>query len=343
MQTIDQDTGEIIAYQSLAHYESIIARGLQTFYDVGNALMAIRDSGKYKEVGYKSFEAYCDERWSLKKGHAYRLIDSANIVDNITNVSDRRPLLPKSQSLPAIRPESEWQVRPLIAFRDTPDLQRLAWQRAIEAAPDGRVTAAIVEQAVVTLAEELREKAPAPPLPEGKYRCIVIDPPWEMDKIARDVRPKQVTLDYPQMSEAELLAFPIPDLASDDCHLYLWTTHKYLPLALRLAEHWGFRYQCLMTWVKNVGFTPFSWMYSTEHALFCRRGDLDLLQLGKRLDIHAPVREHSRKPDEFYDLIQTVSPGPRLDIFAREQHEGFEVWGNEVGHFERDGNGNIPD
>lgn len=320
---IDQDTGEIIAYQSLAYYESIIARGLQTFYDVGNALMAIRDSGKYREVGYKTFEDYCDRRWDMGRSHAYRLIDSASIVENLSPIGD-------------IVPSNEAQCRPLIAFRDNPDLQRLAWRRAIEAAMDGRITAALVEEMVVKLAEELREKAPPPPLPAGKYRCIVIDPPWEMDKIARDVRPKQVTLDYPQMSEDELMAFPIPDLASDDCHLYLWTTHKYLPLALDLAANWGFRYQCLMTWVKNVGFTPYSWMYSTEHALFCRRGDLDLLQLGKRLDFHAPVREHSRKPDEFYDLIREVSPGPRIDIFARESHDGFETWGNEADRFAGD-------
>lgn len=318
--TIDQGTGEIVTYQSLAYYESIIARGLQTFYDVGNALMAIRDSGKYKEADYRTFEAYCAGRWDMQRGHAYRLIDAAVIIENLSPIGD-------------IVPSNEAQCRPLIAFRDNPELQLRAWQRVIEQASSGRITAALVEDVVIRLAEELREKAPAPPFPAGKYRTIVIDPPWDMDKIARDVRPKQVTLDYPTMSEEQLMAFPIPDLAADDCHLYLWTTHKYLPLALRLAEHWGFRYQCLLTWVKNVGITPFSWMYSTEHALFCRRGGLDLLQLGRRLDVHASVREHSRKPDEFYDLVFEVSPEPRLDIFAREPHFGFETWGNEADLF----------
>lgn len=171
------------------------------------------------------------------------------------------------------------------------------------------------------------------PLPAGRYSTIVIDPPWPMEKIAREVRPNQVTMDYPTLSQDELFALPVPDLAADDAHLYLWTTHKFLPLALRMVEHWGFRYQCLMTWVKNVGFTPYSWMYSTEHVLFCRHGSLDLQQLGRRLDFHAPVREHSRKPNEFYRLVHEVSPGPRLDMYAREEHEGFESWGNEVGKF----------
>jgi len=176
-------------------------------------------------------------------------------------------------------------------------------------------------------------------LPTGKYGCLVVDPPWQMQKIERDVRPNQVEFDYPTMTEEELKAFPLPDVAGDDCHLYLWTTQKHLPLALRLAEHWGFRYQCLLTWRKNVGFTPFSWMYSTEHVLFCTKGSLPLLKLGKRLDFEgvgfeAKVREHSRKPDEFYDIVREVSPGPRLDIFSREKRDGFDQYGNEVGKFD---------
>ena len=170
-------------------------------------------------------------------------------------------------------------------------------------------------------------------LPSGKYHSIVIDPPWEMEKIEREKYPNQVGFDYPSMAEAELRALPVPRLAFSNCHLYLWTTHKHLPLSLALAEEWGFRYECLMTWVKNVGFSPFSWMRSTEHVLFCRRGKLDLLKLGMRLDFIAQRREHSRKPQVFYELVREASPGPRLDMFSREEHEGFETWGNETDKF----------
>ena len=173
-------------------------------------------------------------------------------------------------------------------------------------------------------------------LPPGKYSCIVIDPPWPVKWIDRSVRPNQIALDYPTMTEQELKDFDLSALASDNCHLYLWTTQKYLPMALMLAEHWGFKYQCQMTWVKNIGFTPFSWMYSTEHILFCTKGNLPLLKLGKRLDFKADVREHSRKPDEFYDLVREVSPGPRIDIFSREQREGFSQYGNEVEKYASD-------
>lgn len=184
---------------------------------------------------------------------------------------------------------------------------------------------------------ELRKQIKAPSLieqpapPTGLYSCIVIDPPWEMQKIDRDVRPKQKAFDYPPMSEDELAALTLP--AADNCHLYLWTTHKHLPVALNLAGLWGFKYECMMTWVKNVGFTPYSWMRSTEHVLFCRKGNLSLLELGRRLDFPGKVREHSRKPDEFYKLVCEVSPGPRIDMFARGPHEGFDLWGAEPDKF----------
>jgi N6-adenosine-specific RNA methylase IME4 len=174
---------------------------------------------------------------------------------------------------------------------------------------------------------------PPPPLPRTRYDCLVIDPPWEIEKIQREVRPNQVEMDYPPMTIDELQNLPVGELAADNAHLYLWTTHKHLPHALALATSWGFRYQCLLTWVKNVGFTPFSFMYSTEHVLFCRRGSVPLTELGRRLDFTGKVREHSRKPDEFYELVRDVSPGRRLELFARERRPGFDAWGNEVDRF----------
>ncbi len=172
-----------------------------------------------------------------------------------------------------------------------------------------------------------------PPLPDGRYRCIVIDPPWPVKKIEREVRPNQSeNLDYPTMSLERISALPIGDLAAlDGCHLYLWTTQKYLPDALDIIESWGFSYQCLMTWRKNVGITPFSWMYDTEHVVFARLGNLPLERLGLRLSFDAPVTKHSEKPNVFFDeRVILVSPEPRIEMFARKERTGFTVWGNEV-------------
>jgi N6-adenosine-specific RNA methylase IME4 len=179
-------------------------------------------------------------------------------------------------------------------------------------------------------ADEIKAN-PIPP-PEGKYRCIVCDPPWPMQKIDREERPAQgAALDYPTMSIDDIFALPIPASADETgCHLYLWVTHKYLPTGLRIMEAWGFRYQCLMTWVKPTGMTPYSWMYNTEHVLFGRCGNLQLDRLGIKLSFEAAIVRHSQKPDIFYDIVREASPGPRLEYFARQERDGFDVWGDEV-------------
>lgn len=169
------------------------------------------------------------------------------------------------------------------------------------------------------------------PFPKDKYRTIVIDPPWPIEKIIREERPNQTVIDYPTMTIEEIKSFPINDIAMQDgCHVYMWTTHKFLPASFEIFELWGVKYQCLLTWVKNVGMTPYSFMYSTEHVLFGRIGNLDLLKKGKRLDFVAKATGHSIKPDEFYNLVREVSPQPRIDVFNRRPIEGFSRYGNEV-------------
>lgn len=177
-----------------------------------------------------------------------------------------------------------------------------------------------------------RRVVDAPPPPEGKYRCIVIDPPWPIEKIVREERPKQgPALDYPTMTLEAIGELPIGELADDiGCHIYLWVTHKFLPAGLALLEKWGARYECSLTWVKPVGITPFSWMYNSEHVLFGRIGGLKLEQMGQKLAFEAPVAGHSVKPDEFYERVIAATPGPRLEMFARRPRDGFKVWGNEV-------------
>lgn len=174
-----------------------------------------------------------------------------------------------------------------------------------------------------------------PPLPHGQFRCHVIDPPWPMAKIRRVVRPNQVEMDYPVMSVADILRLPVGAKSeSSGSHLYLWTTQRFLPDALDIAKAWGFRYQCLLTWVKNGGITPYSWQYNTEHVVFATKGDLALNRLGLKLSFNGDRREHSRKPESFYDLVMKASPGPRLEWFSRQPREGFVTWGGEKNRFD---------
>lgn len=119
---------------TLAEREAVIARHLQDFYDVGAALADIRDNRLYR-AGYRTFEDYCRQRWGMSRFYAHRLTQAAEVREN---------LLPMGNTLPA----TERQARPLAALRETPEIQAQAWQRAVDTAPGGRVTAQHVTQTV---------------------------------------------------------------------------------------------------------------------------------------------------------------------------------------------------
>lgn len=182
--------------------------------------------------------------------------------------------------------------------------------------------------------ERLRQDALAIQPPEGQYRCIVIDPPWPVTKLERDVRPNQVQeLDYPVMSLDEIRETTIP--AAEECLLYLWTTQRFLLEAHRILQAWDFKYLVMMVWHKPGGFQPVGLpQYNYELVLIGRRGGLGFNETRDfKLCFDAPRREHSRKPEAFYDLVRRVSPGPRLDMFSRERRDGFEQFGVETDAF----------
>jgi len=173
--------------------------------------------------------------------------------------------------------------------------------------------------------------------PKGKYHTIVIDPGWQTEKIERKIAPNQYDYDYPVMTLEEIEALPVSNLAMDDgCHLYLWTTQKYLPAAFHILDVWGFDYVFTMVWHKKGGFQPFNLpQYNCEFAVFGKRGNLPFLDVKDFFTcFEGERREHSRKPKEFYNLLKRVSPEPRLDYFSREEKEGFISYGNETTKFE---------
>lgn len=175
----------------------------------------------------------------------------------------------------------------------------------------------------------------APALPADTHRTIVCDPPWPMEKLLREVRPNQVDFDYPTMTIDEIKALKDALPAADDCHLFLWTTQKFLPAALEVVAAWGFRYVLTMVWHKPGGFQPVGLpQYNCEFALYARKGAPEFIDTRDFFCcFEAPRREHSRKPDEFYDVIRRVTEGPRIDMFSREPRDGFGQWGNETGRF----------
>jgi N6-adenosine-specific RNA methylase IME4 len=172
-----------------------------------------------------------------------------------------------------------------------------------------------------------------------KYRTIVVDPPWEYARTGvtfHEAEGGQFTghgLPYSTMSVEEIARLPVLDLSdASGCHLYLWTTQRYLPGAFHIAAGWGFTYSSTLVWCKaargwNVGGTFPS---TTEFVIFARRGQLPALHRADRQWWEWPRGEHSAKPEAFMDLVEQVSPGPRLEMFARRQRLGWDTWGNEA-------------
>jgi len=164
----------------------------------------------------------------------------------------------------------------------------------------------------------------------GLYDVLVIDPPWPMQKVDREERPNQSEFDYPTMQESELAGMILPCKA--DSHVWLWTTHKFLPMAFRLLESWDLKYVCTFVWHKPGGFQPFGLpQYNCEFALYARRGSPKFIST-KQFPVcfDAPRGAHSEKPDAFYDIVRRVAAGKRLDMFNRRKLTGFTGWGKEA-------------
>ena len=165
-----------------------------------------------------------------------------------------------------------------------------------------------------------------PGLPPGGFATILVDPPWPLQSGEKH---------YRTMSLARIKALPVGSLAARDAHLWLWTTNALLPRAYEVAEAWGFTVRSPLTWVKfRLGLGGrYQLRNATEQLLFCTRGRAPLGSRSQPTWFNAPVTEHSRKPAEQFAIIERVSPGPYLELFARrrpESNQPWAVWGDQV-------------
>lgn len=181
---------------------------------------------------------------------------------------------------------------------------------------------------------QLAEEIKAEPIPhvEGPFRVIAIDPPWKYDNRVDDITHRGRN-QYPDMDAAAIEALPVARLAHDDCVLWLWTTNAFMHDAFHCLDAWGFTPKTILTWNKQILGLGDYLRNITEHCLLAVRGKPVLTLTNQTTLISEKRREHSRKPEGFYTLVESLCPGSKLEMFARESRPGWQAWGAETNAF----------
>ena len=194
----------------------------------------------------------------------------------------------------------------------------------------GRVDGVYRKLKVLKQAEEINGEPP--PLPTGPFRVIVADPPWPYDKRAGDPS-HRADLPYPAMTIEDIKALPVQGLSCGDSILWLWTTNAHMRVAFDVLDAWGFEPKTILTWVKNQ-MSNGDWLRGkTEHCIMAVRGEPTVVLTNQTTVLYGPRREHSRKPDEFYQLVESLCPGSKVELFARTARKGWAAHGNDTDKF----------
>jgi N6-adenosine-specific RNA methylase IME4 len=224
--------------------------------------------------------------------------------------------------------------------------KRIAVVEAAEANPEkfaklrddmdrtGRVDGPYKRLKVMRQAAAIR--AEPPPLPRlGPYRVIVADPPWPYE-IRHEDPSHRATHPYPQMTIAQICAERgnVLSIANADCILWLWTTSHHMRESFEVLDAWGFESKTVLTWVKDR-FGTGDWLRGqTEHCHLAVRGKPIVTLTNQSTVLFGPLRENSRKPDEFFPFVEGLCPAPRYAyLFARTERDGWDCHGDEVGKF----------
>ncbi len=166
-------------------------------------------------------------------------------------------------------------------------------------------------------------------MPERKYKTIMADVPWNVEQTGR----LGAQAHYDLLSLDQIAALPVADLAEDDAHLWLWVTNATLEAGYSVARAWGFTVRSPLTWIKPRFMLGNYLRNATEHVLFATRGKAPVQFKAQPTWMFAPLQDHSHKPEEQFAVIERVSPGPYLELFARRRppsNADWSVWGNEI-------------
>jgi len=306
--------------------ERIKAKSRELWQD----LKTMRDEELYRELGYTTIEEWGEGELGWTSRYVRYQIKASEIIGLIES-SNRNNC--------SALPTHEGQVRPLARLENHAEyndgeLIVDAWQEACHLAGDKPPT----EKDVRYVVDELMYVEP-PPLPEGEYNVIYADPPWMYDNQIEQWGP--TSLHYRGMRTTDIINKINEVNVSRNAVLFLWVTNPMLKDGIFVVEETGFEYKTNIAWVKTELAKPGSGFYVRgRHELLFIATKGNFTPLDKNIAppigsiITAPVREHSRKPDEAVAIIERLYPGcTYLDMWARTEREGWEVWGDEVGKY----------
>lgn len=161
-----------------------------------------------------------------------------------------------------------------------------------------------------------------------RYRTIVADPPWRYASAATKA---DASKHYSTMPLADICALNVAALAEDDAHLWLWGTNALMEEAHQVVRAWGFKPLTILTWCKKQPGVGYYLRNNTEHCILASRGKPMVPDAKAMASWYVwPRAEHSKKPDAFYDLVEQVSPSPRLELFSRRSRFDWDTWGDEA-------------
>jgi N6-adenosine-specific RNA methylase IME4 len=176
--------------------------------------------------------------------------------------------------------------------------------------------------------ESARIASEPQPLPGGPFRVIVADPPWHYDKRDDDASKRENT-GYATMSLDSIKDLEVESISTSDAVLWLWTTNAHMPEAFSVARAWGFTYKTMLTWDKiRIGMGD--WLRGqTEHCLMCVRGRPTVNLTNQTTLMRETSTGHSKKPEAFYSLVESLCPGSKVELFSRYPRQGWIAWGSE--------------
>ena len=170
-----------------------------------------------------------------------------------------------------------------------------------------------------------------------KYSVIYADPPWKYKNTSPPCLPSKspntclVEYYYPTMTIQEIKELQVQELCEKNCVLFLWATTPAIQEGLEVVKAWGFNYKTMITWEKTNNDCMGYWFrVCTEHLIVAVKGNIKAFRDMERTCYHEKRGKHSKKPDHFYEIIERVTTGNRVELFARQKRRGWDIWGNEL-------------